>query len=294
MELRYKREVAVGAMLVMGTLAFIALMMWLRGKSFRASVIVPVSFEDVMGLKPGDPVRTSGVRVGSVKKIELVSPGNVRVYLDVHDGPPPKADAKVKILSQDLFGARFIDYNPGTEDRALPADTVLHGGRAQDMGEMAEALGSRTTRLLDSANAMTQMVSRELRVTLRNTQTLLGTLNTGANTSTRELVGVLENLRGAIQRVDLLVQQNGPAASRAVAGMANTTARADTMMRSLQRTSATLDSVLAKINNGRGPAAALLNDSTVVQNLMQTNAALRDLLTDFRANPGRYIRLRLF
>ena len=294
MELRYKREVAVGAMLVMGTLAFIALMMWLRGKSFRRSVIVPVTFSDVMGLKPGDPVRTSGVRVGAVKRIELVSPGNVTVYLDVHDGPPPKEDAKVRILSQDLFGARFIDYNPGVAERALPADTLLHGGRAQDMGEMAEALGARTTRLLDSANAMTVMVSRELRVTLRNAQTLLGTLNTGAGTSTRELVGVLENLRGAIQRVDLLVQQNGPGATRMIGNMASTSARADTVMRNLQRTSAQVDSVLAKINSGRGPAAAMLNDSTVVQNLMQTNAALRDLLTDFRANPGRYIRLRLF
>jgi phospholipid/cholesterol/gamma-HCH transport system substrate-binding protein len=294
MELRYKREVAVGGLLIVGTLAFIILMMWLKGKSFRSSVLVPVTFEDVMGLKQGDPVRTSGVRVGAVRKIELKSPGNVLVTLDVLDGPPPKDDAKVRILSQDLFGARYIEYFPGVSGRALPHDSMLRGERAQDMSEMAEGLANRSRSLLDSASAMTTMVSRELRVTLRNTQTLLGTLDRGANTSTTRLVGALEDLRSAIHRVDLLVAQNAAPATEMIGSMRNTSARADTMMRSLQRTSAQFDSVLAKVNSGRGPAAALLNDSTVVQNLMQTNAALRDLLTDFRANPGRYIRLRLF
>ena len=42
-----------------------------------------------------------------------------------------------------------------------------------------------------------------------------------------------------------------------------------------------------------GPIAALLNDSTMLRELMSTNTALRDLLVDFKANPGRYIRLRL-
>lgn len=294
MELRYKREVAVGGLLLAGVAAFLVLMMWLKGKSFAKSVLVPVTFEDVMGLKVGDPVRTSGVRVGAVKKILLVSPGNVRVTLDVHDGPPPRDDAKARILSQDLFGARYIEYSPGASERALPLDSALGGLRAQDMGEMAEALGNRTRTLLDSANAITAMVSRELRVTLRNTQALLSTLDRGAGASTTQLVGTLEELRNAIHRVDLLVSQNAPGATEMIGGMRNASLRADSVMRNLQRTSMAVDSIMAKINSGRGPAAALLNDSTVVYNLMQTNAALRDLLTDFRANPGRYIRLRLF
>jgi len=294
MELRYKREVAVGGLLIMGALAFVILMMWLKGKSFRKSVIIPVTFSDVMGLKQGDPVRTSGVRVGMVKDIKLISPGDVLVTLDVLDGPPPRDDAKAHILSQDLFGARYIEYSPGVSPRALPLDSTLHGQRAQDMGEMAEQLGNKTRTLLDSANAITAMVSRELRVTLRNTQALLGTLDRGAGASTTQLVGALEELRGAIHRVDLLVAQNGPGATAMIGSMRNTSARADTVMRNFQRTSVQIDSIVAKINSGRGPAAALLNDSTVIQNLMQTNAAMRDLLADFKANPGRYIRLRLF
>src|ERR1043165_806728 len=110
MELRYKREVAVGGILIAGTLAFVVLWMWLRGQSFKKSVLVPVTFENVVGLKKGDPVRTSGVRVGSVKTIHLDSVGHVTVTLDVHDGPPPRSDATARIESQDLFGARYVEY----------------------------------------------------------------------------------------------------------------------------------------------------------------------------------------
>ena len=54
------------------------------------------------------------------------------------------------------------------------------------------------------------------------------------------------------------------------------------------------DSVLARANSGRGPVARLLNDSTVMQNLLSTNEALRALLTDFRENPKRYIHVSVF
>lgn len=294
MELRYKREASVGLLLILGAASFVFLMMWLRGKSLSGATIVAVTFEDVIGLKPGDPVRTSGVRVGAVKDIVLESPGHVRVTLEVKKGPPPRDDARARILSSDLFGARYVEYHPGLSDRALPEDSMLHGTRAQDVGEMAEVMAAQGKALMDTTSAVAQMVSRELRVTLRNTQALLSTLDRGAGASTTELVGALEELRRVLQRVDLLVEQNGPPASELVARMRNVSVNADSITRSLARASAQFDSVMAKVNSGRGPAAALLNDSTVMRDLMSTNAALRELLTDFRANPGRYIRLRLF
>ena len=292
MELRYRREALVGLMLIIGAAAFVFLMMWLKGASFKKSHYVTATFTDVAGLKEGDPIRTSGVRVGAVKKIELVAPGRVQVMLDVQTRP--QRDAKVRILSQDFFGARYIDYWPGQDSVALPDSAVLGGDRAQDIGEMGEQLGAKARTLMDTTQAIATMVSRELRATLRTTQTLLGTLNHGASTSTEQLTGALEDLRTALHRVDLLVQQNGPAATATMSNMRSATARADSLTHTLQHTSAQFDSILAKINNGRGPAAALLNDSTVIRDLMGTNAALRDLLTDFKANPGRYIRLRLF
>jgi phospholipid/cholesterol/gamma-HCH transport system substrate-binding protein len=289
MELRYRREAAVGLLLIVGTAAFIVLMMWLRGKSFKEGDIVHVVFDDVSGLKEGDPVRTSGVGVGNVKKINLVRPGAVDVYFDVQRGPPPRDDARAEIRSADLFGARVVEYFPGTSTTPLRRGQVVRGTRLQDVSEMAAGLSGQAKDLLDNANA----VSRELRSALVSTRVLLATLNSGAATSSDRLGGALDELRRAIQRVDLLLAQNGPVAADALRGMRDVTSHADSLTRSLTHASAQFDSILAKVSSGRGPAAALLNDTTIVRDLMTTNAALRELLADFRANPGRYIRLRL-
>jgi len=290
MELRYKREAAVGLLLILGTAAFIVLMMWLRGKSFREGDVVHAQFDDVAGLKEGDPVRTSGVRVGSVKLIRLVSPGAVEVLFDVQQGPPPREDAKAEIRSADLFGARIVEYSPGTSANPLPRGKVVTGARIMDMSEMAEGLSGQAKDLLDNANEVT----RALRASLAQSQTLLATLNSGASASSDRLVAVLDELRRSIQRVDLLLEQNGPVASEALRGMRDATVHADSMTRTLSHAGAQVDSIMMKLNNGHGAAGTLLNDTTVVQQLMATNEALRSLLADFQANPGRYIRVRIF
>src|SRR5262252_645369 len=99
MELRYRREVTVGVLLVVGTLAFVGLMMFLRGASLGRSRVLHATFNDVMGLKEGDPVRTSGVRVGRVNSIDLDSAGRVVVTINLSRGQAPRTDAQVQILS---------------------------------------------------------------------------------------------------------------------------------------------------------------------------------------------------
>lgn len=293
MELRYKREASVGLLIIVGVLAFVFLMMWLRGKSLSHGEIVRVSFNDVGGLKEGDPVRTSGVTVGHVTTIRLVGPGNVEVDFDIKEGPSPHADASARILSQDFFGAKFVDYLPGTARERLAADKVLQGQRVEDISELATSLGGRTRTMLDTLAVTTIVVARELRNTMASMQRLLATLNSGASTSSQELAGTLQDLRRSMQRVDQLLVTNGPTVTEAVRGMRGAAQQADSLTRVLSHASAQFDSILTKVNSGAGPAAAMLNDSTVIRDLMQTNAALRELLIDFKANPGRYIRLRL-
>ena len=57
MELSYKEEVSVGAMVIGGLIAFIIAMFWLTGRSAtRHGIPVQVMFADVGGLKEGERV----------------------------------------------------------------------------------------------------------------------------------------------------------------------------------------------------------------------------------------------
>ena len=288
MELRYRREALVGALIIVGAATFLFLSLWLRGKTLGAKDTVKATFDDVAGLKEGDPVRTSGVHVGAVSTIHLDSAGHVSVWLRIEHAPPPRADATAEIRSADFFGARYIEYSPGNAREPLGA-RELRGTRLSDMSETAAALGGQGGQLMATVND----VAHELHTTLTEMRRLVQTLDQGAATNSDRLAASLEQLRVMLQRVDRLVAENGPAVNQTMQSVQRSTQNLDRLTADLTRTSAQMDSIMAKVNAGRGLAGALVNNDSLVTELRGTNAALHDLLVDLKANPGRYIRLRL-
>ena len=288
MELRYRREALLGVLIILGAATFLFLSLWLRGKSLGEKETLKVVFDDVAGLKEGDPVRTSGVAVGNVSSIRLRSPGNVDVWFTIEQAPTPHADATAEIRSADLFGARYIEYLPGTAREPL-GGREIRGTRVQDMSETAASLGGQGGQLL----AAVADVSRELRTTLTEARRLIRTLDQGAATGSDRLAASLEQLRVLLQRTDQIVAQNGPAVGQTMQSLQRSSQNLDRLTTELTRTSAQMDSLLTRINTGRGLAGALVNDTSLVGELRSTNTALRELLVDLKANPGRYIRLRL-
>lgn len=54
------------------------------------------------------------------------------------------------------------------------------------------------------------------------------------------------------------------------------------------------DSVLAKINTGRGSLGLMVNDPTMYRQTDSLLTELRALVTDFKANPKKYVSVRIF
>jgi phospholipid/cholesterol/gamma-HCH transport system substrate-binding protein len=294
MELRYRREAVVGVMIVVAAAVFFYMMLWLRGKSLRGGEIVRAAFADVAGLKEGDPVRTSGVKVGQVQHVELTAQGLVTVTFDVRLGPAPRRDAAAAIKSLDFFGARYLEYQPGHAAEPLGADSAIHGSRAADFSEMAEGLSGQGREFLGNATELiSPSTAGELRAVLVQARRTLEQLGNLGNAPSAQLTSTLGDLRRVSQRLDLLLANNTAPATATMQNMQQLTANAAQITQTLTRTTATLDSLMTKLNGGRGVAGALVSDTTLLAELRRTNSALADLLIDLKANPGRYIRLRL-
>lgn len=295
MELRFQREVGVGVMLVVATAVFVFLLMWLRGRSFRSGEIVRVTFSDVAGLKEGDWVRTSGVNVGKVKRVVLEAPGQVSVYLDVHGAELPRVDARASVRALDFFGARYVEYSPGTASAPLDSLQPIRGSRDQDITELAQGLSGQGRDLLANATELiSPSTAAELRGVLaeaRRTIQQLGELGQGPS---RELTNALVSLRQVFQRLDILLASNTAPATQTMRHMRDASANMEQVTTTLQRTSLTLDSLVTKINSGRGTLGQLVNDTTLMTDLRRTNTALADLLVDFRTNPRKYINVSVF
>jgi ABC-type transporter Mla subunit MlaD len=67
MDMTYKQEMGVGAMVLAGLVLFVVGLFWFSGRSIsHKGVLTRVVFTTVAGLKEGDPVLISGVEVGRV------------------------------------------------------------------------------------------------------------------------------------------------------------------------------------------------------------------------------------
>jgi phospholipid/cholesterol/gamma-HCH transport system substrate-binding protein len=293
MELRYRREAAVGFFLIVATVVFVLGMMWLRGKSLRSGELVRIVFTDVSGLKIGDPVRTSGVTVGQVQDIRLVSPGKVVVNLELAAVKAPRGDARAMVRALDFFGARYVDYDPGTAAEPLRTTDPIPGQREADLTELAQSVaGPGRQALNNAAQLLGPQTAVELRGVLTDARAAIAQLGNATETGSREAGQTLLKLRELLQRLDLLL--GGGAAAQTLENVRDASRNLAQVTATLQKTSTTLDSILGRINTGRGSLGRLVNDTTLVTDLHEASTALTTLLNDVRVNPKRYINVRIF
>jgi phospholipid/cholesterol/gamma-HCH transport system substrate-binding protein len=87
-----------------------------RQQLFRSTFHLTGVFKDVAGLQAGSNVRFSGVNVGTVDNIRIVSDTSVRVDILVDEGTRRfiKKDALASIGSEGLMGNKILVIIPGT------------------------------------------------------------------------------------------------------------------------------------------------------------------------------------
>jgi phospholipid/cholesterol/gamma-HCH transport system substrate-binding protein len=82
-------------------------------------------FNDVTGLLPGNEVRIAGVRVGSVKKLDLYEKKLAEVEFDLDDGRTIPKSAVVQLRYRNLVGERYLAIVEGPGS----AEPLEEGGR---------------------------------------------------------------------------------------------------------------------------------------------------------------------
>lgn len=297
MDLTYKQEVGVGAIVLIGVAVFLVGMFWLTGQSLRTSgVSVDVMFESVAGLKQGDPVLVSGVKKGRVARVTLERVKSVRVTLEISKDVQPHIDASAAVAAMDLFGAKFIDYNPGTlEKDLLPRGRVLSGSNQPDITDVAQGVANRANELMqNAANIVSDRLGEDIHNTLVVTQRAMTTLaNAPEGPFIKQTTRTLQATERVMQRVDSMLASG---TGRNIDSISTNLAR---LTNHLTRTTASLDTLLTRINKGEGTLGRIAADTTMYHDLHELSVSLTALLSDLKEHPDKYmkpglVRVKLF
>lgn len=105
---RKRLVVSTAILLAIGLVAGAA---FLVRQVFFGPTTITAYFPTATAIYPGDEVRVSGVKVGTIKAISPEGT-QTKMVLDVDRGVPIPADAKAVIVAQNLVAARYVQLTP--------------------------------------------------------------------------------------------------------------------------------------------------------------------------------------
>lgn len=84
------------------------------------------NFSGIGGLKPGDDVQISGVKVGKVLAVDLDEQTYLaRVKMNVDSKLKLPADTAALISSESLLGGKYLALEPGADEEYIPSGGVI-------------------------------------------------------------------------------------------------------------------------------------------------------------------------
>jgi phospholipid/cholesterol/gamma-HCH transport system substrate-binding protein len=212
--------VILGLVLFVSTIYFVGKQKNIFGNTFHLKAL----FKTVSGLKVGNNVRFSGINIGNVNEVELLTDTSVMVDLVIRKKYQEfiKKDARASIGSDGLMGDKVLTISPGTSDKspvnngdiiltknAIEMEDVMLSAKTSvdNAGIITAQLAEFTTKMNTGNGALSKLISDEkfsnsLQSTLVNLQTAsnefaLFTAKLNSGGLSESLDTTMRNIQGA-------------------------------------------------------------------------------------------------
>jgi len=300
--MKRRDEVLVGIFLTVAVAIALLGTLWLVRGGLSSGYPLYARFAWGQNLKPGQPVLLAGVNVGAVADVTLRDDGFLDVVLRVNDDVKVPKNSVASVKPVGIFGDAAIaltpkgpspvSYSPGDTVPVGPADTDI-----QAIMNRVDSIGATVQTMTKAINA--DLVAsggiKDMRRSLANAAQLTQSaarlslqLNAIAAEQNRNLTATMASLRRAVSAVD--------------------SAKIDSTMKNFQTSSATLtkiaanldstsrhaNNIIAGLERGEGTAGKLLKDTLLYRDLRGLVTQADSVMADLKANPKKYINLRIF
>ncbi|HEX7977751.1 MAG TPA: MlaD family protein [Gemmatimonadaceae bacterium] len=300
--MKRRDEVLVGIFLTVAVAIALLGTLWLVRGGLSSGYPLYARFAWGQNLKPGQPVLLAGVNVGAVADVTLRDDGFLDVVLRVNDDVKVPKNSVASVKPVGIFGDAAIaltpkgpspvSYSPGDTVPVGPSDTDIQAimNRVDSIGATVQTMTKAINADLVQAGGIKDM-RRSLANAAKATDAaarLSLQLNAIAAEQNRNLTATMASLRRAVSAVD--------------------SAKIDSTMKNFQTSSATLtriasnldstsrhaNNLIAGLERGEGSAGKLLRDTLLYRDLRGLVNQADSVMADFKANPKKYINLRIF
>ncbi len=269
---------------------------------FRQSKVIYTHFDRVNGLSTGSYIYISGVKVGSISKMNLIAPDSVRVNLNFNTGTEIHRGSVAYVESSGLLGDKAIYVEQGASTEVVPSGGTIKGVYSGGMLESFQENGAQLTndasesfdKLNSTLTQLQQVVDQENRKKidrmLSDLQQSSTELSTLMQRKRSDLESSIESLDRILSNVDTLTTENSSRIDSALAGLNQSMQNFERVSSQLESTNAQLNSILTKVNQGDGSLGKLVNDPSLYNNMDSLSVELTRLIRNINNDPARYLK----
>jgi len=269
---------------------------------FRQSKVIHTQFNRTDGLSPGNYIYINGVKVGSVKKLELASNDSVAVTMNFDLEVEIPQNSVAYLESSGLLNEKAIVVERGNSNQMLQyGDSikgVYRGGMMETLKQEGEQLSEDVSESFKKLNDLLAQLNKvvddenkgKVDSVLKNVQATTQNISRLFERKKSELESGIDHAKNFLANVDTVSMRNKSRVDSVMTGLERTLNKLETLSGDLQQTNTQLNQILTKVNNGEGSLGKFVNDSTLYNNLESMSAEMDKLIKNINENPRKYLK----
>lgn len=206
-------EMKVGIFIAMAVFAILVFIFTQTKAGRLRGYEIGVLFDYVSGLEVGSPVRVSGVRVGEVKKIEMLYEAVPKVLVKLKINPSVKIGkhSRITIRTLGIIGEKYVEIIPTSEKEYIEKGEIVDGETPLSIDKIAnigEQIAENLNQILSDIRKITEdkNIQENIKNILNESTKTIAQINNSFN----KIDKLLEEISETNKYVKNVIQDNSP------------------------------------------------------------------------------------
>jgi phospholipid/cholesterol/gamma-HCH transport system substrate-binding protein len=206
----------------------------------------------------------------------------------------------VELKSSGIMGGIVADVVPGRATTFFKNGDTIPGQSDEGMMEVTNRISEQVETVLGKMDTLlNKSTIDDVHASTADLRKLLQQLNGTVAEQRHELLTLNRSLQKSsegIERATAVIEKitTAPELDRTIKRLDALTQHIDEVTGSLDRSSRSLESVMARLDRGEGTLGKLTKDDALYNNMNAAAVNLNKLAEDIRAQPRKYINLKVF
>lgn len=291
--MKISNEFKIGFWAIVAIIVMFYGIRYLKGiNSFKEGQFYYLNCDKVDGLAVSSHVKLNGLKVGMVRSMEYDQKNKtVLVLLNLYDTDLKIPNDSRVFVQSELLGTSDVILDMGDATTFFqPWDTIMAPAATAGLLEKADPIIEQVSALMPKIDTLISGINvlvneSKMQESLLQINTLTQHLNSTVNQLNQllrnDVPGIINNLESATANLDTITTQAKEADIKQ-------------LLTSTNETIQTANSLLKQMQSQDGSVGKLLNSDEVYEQLNRTIADVDSLINDIKANPKRYIHIKVF